>query len=117
MSENALNLAGAQTADVNAESVGGRDVNHYQGVPFPQVAALLTRWLDKEPEQQRLAVAAIDAVEGRLATVERLLERLAALLTWLTGAMLAQAIFTALALFVGLWALLSLVGPQLIAGR
>jgi hypothetical protein len=118
MTNATLNLGSDnQVADVNVESLGGRDVHKYEGVPFREVAEVLTRWLDKEPEKQSLAVAAIDAVEDRLAAVERLLERLASLLSWLAGAMLAQAIFTALALFLGLWVLLSLVGPELIAGR
>lgn len=115
-SDKGIDLSGSQADSVEA-SAAGRDFNQYQGVPFPEVARLLTRWLDKEPAQQALAIAAIDGVETRLATLERLLERLTGLIAWLAGAMIAQAIFTGVALFLTLWVLLGLLGPQLVAGR
>lgn len=110
MAEPLVNLSPQQAGDVKTGDMTGRDKYSYEGVPFGQVAELLTRWLDKAPQQEQLAIGAIDGVERQLG-------RVATLLAWLASAMLAQAIFTALALFLGLWALLSLVGPELVAGR
>jgi len=135
MSDSLLNFAGSQTADVHADAAGRDAVraggNVYSGVPSEAVMGMWERHMDKEPQRQSLMVSAIeqgfakasDAVaeaEGRTAAqldrVSAALERLASLTTWLASAMLAQAIFSALALFLGLWALLRLIGPQLVAG-
>jgi hypothetical protein len=104
MSTPLINLSPEQMADAKMGDVTGRD--HYEGVPFEQVVAVLTRWLDKEPHERRLAQSA----------TERRLDQIFSILLWVVGVLLVQAIVVSVALFITLTALLNLVGPHLIAG-
>lgn len=137
MTDSALNLSGAQTADVTVGAVAGRDVRQ-EGVPFERVAQTWERYLDKEPQRQQLMVTAIErtadavtAAEGRTAAavaeaegrtsdqIERLVDVVDRLAVWaqrLTLAVVGQVAVLAFAVLLMVGLLVLLASPRLVAG-
>lgn len=108
----ALNLPNNQMGDAELNGAG-RDFNQYQeGVPFDQVAGLLIRFLDKQPQLQELLVSAIESIQSGMHTTDQRLDRVALILVWIAAALTGLTLVLSIVLIVVLFRLI----PPQVAG-
>lgn len=120
----AVGFAGAQIGGgVGMGNIAGGDQIQYEGVPFDQVAQLLARFLDKQPQVQELLVDAIETIQAGMQdtnagmrAADQRLHRVTLILVWIAGALTGLTLVLTILLAVVLSTLFTVLQPHLIAG-